>query len=119
MNTCTYPTSVRLTVASVFAIVVAGLLTTDASAETRSDTVKKVTVNFAELNLDKPAGVEILYKRLRNASASVCGGRQAIQAYRSAKRCYEAALSQAVNDVNKPLLSQLHGVELERLAGRK
>ena len=119
MNTCTYPTSVRLTVASVFAIVVAGLLTTNASAETRSDTIKKVTVNFAELNLDKPAGVKVLYKRLRNASESVCGGWQAVRTNRSAKRCYDAALSQAVFDVNKPLLSELHGVELERLAGRK
>jgi len=119
MNTCTYPISIRLTVASAFAIVVAGLLTTNASAETRSDTIKKVTVNFAELNLDKPEGVKVLYKRLRKASESVCGGWQAVRTNRTAKRCYNAALSQAVFDVNKPLLSELHGVELERLAGRK
>jgi UrcA family protein len=115
MNTCTYPTFVRLTVASVFAIVIAGLVTTNASAET----IKKVTVNFAELNLDKPAGVKVLYKRLRKASESVCGGWRAVRTSRSAKHCYDAALSQAVFDVNKPLLSELHGVELERLAGRK
>jgi UrcA family protein len=116
MNTRTYPSSIRLTVASAFAIVAAVLLATSASA---SDSVKKITVNYAELNLDKPAGVKKLYKRLRNASEYVCGGRQAVLQYRSAKRCYNEALAQAVIDVNKPLLSELHGVEVERLAGGK
>ena len=118
MKTCTYPPSVRLTVASVFAIAAAGLFATGASAAA-PDRIAKVTVNFAELDLDKPAGVKVLYKRLRNASKSVCGGWEAVRIHSSAKRCYDAALSQAVFDVNKPLLSELHGVELERLAGRK
>ena len=119
MNTRTYPGSIRLTVASALAIAAAGIIATNASAEPSSGAVKKITVNYAELNLDKPAGVKKLYKRLRNASQYVCGGRQAILAYRSAKRCYNEALAQAVIDVNKPLLSELHGVEVERLAGGK
>jgi UrcA family protein len=115
MNTRTHATSIRLTLASALAITVAGLVATNASA----DIVRKVTVNFAELNIDKPAGAKKLYKRLRYAAESVCGGRQTVRQYRSAKRCYDEALAQAVIDVNKPLLSELHGVELERLAGRK
>jgi UrcA family protein len=118
MNTRTHATSIRLTLASAFAIAAAGILATNASAEPRTEIVRKVTVNFAELDLDKPAGAKKLYKRLRNAAESVCGGRQTIRQYRSAKRCYDEALAQAVIDVNKPLLTQLHGVELERLAGK-
>jgi UrcA family protein len=115
MNTRTHATTIRLTLASALAITIAGLVATNASA----DVVRKITVNFAELNIDKPAGAKKLYKRLRNAAATVCGGRQMIREYRSAKRCYADALAQAVIEVNKPLLTELHGVELERLAGRK
>jgi UrcA family protein len=119
MNTCTKASSIRLTLALAFAITAAAILATNASAETRSDLVRKVTVNFAELDIDKPAGAKKLYKRLRNAAETVCGGRQAVREHRGARHCYNAALAQAVIDVNKPLLTALHGVELERLAGRK
>lgn len=73
-------------------------------------TVPAVTVEFADLDLARGAGVEILYQRLRSAAKSVCGtsdGRDltGTQAWR---KCVDEALDKAVAEVNNEQLTDIH-----------
>lgn len=86
-------------------------------AQADTDDVRQVKVSFAELDLSKPAGARVLYRRLQNAASRVCGARDSITYNsRSTRECYDTALSNAVMDVNSPLLSQIHGIQMERVA---
>ncbi|MBI1732956.1 MAG: UrcA family protein [Gammaproteobacteria bacterium] len=73
--------------------------------------VPAVTVTFSDLDLDRGAGAETLYQRLRAAAKKVCGtadGRD-LSATHERRRCYREALDRAVNDVNNERLEKLHG----------
>jgi len=69
-----------------------------------------VTVRYADLNLNTPAGVEMLYARLRAASRSVCGVVDAhgLNDAQAAKSCYREVLEAAVENVHLPTLTALH-----------
>ena len=92
-----------------------------AVAETaeRSADLPSVTVRYADLNLNTPAGVETLYSRLRTASRALCNvdERRSLVEVMAAKSCYRQVLATAVNDANLPTLTTLHRVESGR-AGR-
>ena len=70
-------------------------------------------VSYGDLNLNNEEGVAVLYRRLQDASASVCSVRRAWQrkctsCMRDAKACYEDALSRSVDAVGSELLLALH-----------
>lgn len=73
-----------------------------------------VAVSYSELDLSKPAGVEVLYDRLQRAAAKVCGFHERTSSlfYTSTtaekKACYQDALSRAVAQVDAPLLQAQH-----------
>jgi len=69
-----------------------------------------VTVRYADLNLNTPAGVEMLYARLRAASRSVCGVVDAhgLNDAQAAKSCYREVLEAAVENAHLPTLTALH-----------
>ncbi len=70
---------------------------------------RSMTVRFAELDLSKQAGVEVLYRRIKSAAWTVCGGRDPIARINIAKsQCYKTAVANAVTQVNAPLLTALH-----------
>jgi len=69
-----------------------------------------VTVRYADLNLNTPAGVEVLYARLRAASRSVCrvGDAQGLNDKLAEQRCYRDVLAAAVENAHLPTLTALH-----------
>jgi UrcA family protein len=74
-----------------------------------------ITVKFADLNLQTPAGVEALYKRIHRAATQVCdsGGRSlTILAYD--RTCAAAAETQAIEKVQNAALSAFY----QRKVGR-
>ena len=67
-------------------------------------------VRYAELDLTRPAGVAILYKRINTAAFEVCepDGVWAVATVPSVRRCVDAAVARAVADVNAPALTDYH-----------
>ena len=74
----------------------------------------EVAVSYAELDLSKSAGVEVLYDRLQRAAAKVCGVNERssslyyIASAAEKKACYQDALSRAVAQIDAPLLKEQH-----------
>jgi UrcA family protein len=81
--------------------------------------LRQVKVRFDELDLSKPAGAEALYRRLQSAAGKVCDSKSVVYKNRRDHACYQTALTNAVVQVNSPLLSQIHGMQMERLAVQK
>jgi UrcA family protein len=71
----------------------------------------RVNVSYADLNMESPAGVRVLYVRLRSAARRVCAplddGRQTSGNF-PYLRCYKTALDSAVVKINRPALTAMH-----------
>jgi UrcA family protein len=68
-------------------------------------------VSYGDLNLDSETGARTLYARLRAASREVCVGFEesgSMEQRLAWARCYSAALSTSVAQVNSPILSSLY-----------
>lgn len=72
--------------------------------------VGTLRVPTRDLNLANPADVQVLYARLQEASASVCGKVDArnIVKYHAWEQCYQRTLRDAVKQINDPVLLALH-----------
>ena len=85
-----------------------------AAADIGQDDLESVAVSYAELDLSKPAGAEVLYIRLQRAAAEVCGFHDRSSSLFSAatktdkQACYVEALSRAVAQVEAPLVKEQH-----------
>jgi UrcA family protein len=70
-------------------------------------------VPYADLNVDRKRGAEILYQRLQQASKRVCGV-ESIRTVRGARieadqrSCYRQTLEQAVAEVDSAALDAIH-----------
>jgi UrcA family protein len=72
-------------------------------------------VSYANLNLSRPADVQVLYMRLKMAAAGVCGGEpepREMSQYAHWRRCYEPALHAAVTQIDAPELLSLYRSEM-------
>ena len=72
-----------------------------------------VKVSYEDLNIHSKAGARVLYGRLKNASEEVCDVRPLRELgtlTRSAivKKCYEEALSDAVEEIDSEALQEIH-----------
>jgi UrcA family protein len=70
-----------------------------------------LTVHFADLNLDRPAGAAMLYARISVAAERVCGepqltGSRFIEP--SWRRCVAQAIEQAVVTLDRPALTSYY-----------
>ena len=84
-----------------------------AFANTSEDRIESVTVSYAELDLSKPAGAEVLYERLQQAAAKVCGFYRSpnlvpVPNKMDKQACYADALSRAVAQIDAPLVKEHH-----------
>jgi len=74
------------------------------------DGTPTVEVQYSGIALSTSTGATLLYHQLKNAAAQVCrsleGRALSLQVQR--QRCYNKALSDAVVDVNRPLLTALY-----------
>ena len=79
-----------------------------------------ITVSYAELDINKPRGLEVLYSRIERAAKSVCNfedsPRQLAQ-MRQAKACYRTAVDDAVRQINRPTLTALHRTKVRAPMG--
>ena len=80
-----------------------------------SETVK--TVQFGDLNLVNPQGVERLYRRIVAAAQQVCDSRQgrSLQAQALDSICTKQSIAHAVAAVGQPALTALHATKTGQL----
>lgn len=78
-------------------------------------------VNYADLNLNNAAGVEVLYRRIRTAARSVCGPtNEVLPALRADDRkCVKDALEDAITRVDNVNLTAYHLQKAGKKAGEK
>jgi UrcA family protein len=76
----------------------------------QADAPAHMTVSYADLNLNSDAGIAVLYRRLRHAARQVCGDWDTTSLSRGleAMACINKAMSQAVAQVNSPMLTSLY-----------
>ena len=68
-------------------------------------------VSFAELDITKPRGLEVLYRRIEHAAEVVCGvdpSPRHLASTRNSLACYKTAIDDAVRQINRPTLTALH-----------
>jgi UrcA family protein len=68
------------------------------------------TVSFADLDITHPAGVAVLYQRIRAAAREVCRAsiERDLTSAKLSRSCVQDAIARAVDEVNTPTLSQYH-----------
>ena len=71
----------------------------------------RMTVSYADLNIESAAGIKALYGRLQFAARRVCapfddGQHRTVNFH--FRVCYRNALDSAVAQVNKPILTAMH-----------
>jgi UrcA family protein len=70
-----------------------------------------IRVSYAELDINKPRGLEVLYSRIQHAAEVVCGVDRTpreLARGRQATACYKTAVDDAVRQINRPTLTALH-----------
>ena len=113
----------RTSIASALVLVALGFgLTAPAGATARvnpNEETYRTTVHFGDLNLKTRQGADQLYSRLDLAAMRVC--EDATDAYvrltRTYKECRHEALSDAVREVNSPLVTQAYEQRAPRSVG--
>jgi UrcA family protein len=81
--------------------------------------LKTTTVSFADLDLSKAAGAQTLYKRIKVAARRVCGPADRYTYGTPSnpfRKCVDAAIADAVAQVDRPSLTALHQDETSRTA---
>ena len=96
----------QFTMASIAAICLASA-TMAAHADQASANASTRTVYYADLNLNTPAGVAVLYNRIRNAAEQVCGdvNSRRLEVAAAAKACVNHAVYVSVHSVNNVRLT--------------
>ena len=93
-------------------LLVIALSVGEAAANTGQDELESVAVSYAGLDLSKPDDAEVLYDRLQQAAAEVCGFHRttglSVLIETNMQACYADALSRAVTQIDAPLLKEQH-----------
>ncbi|MFC4314993.1 UrcA family protein [Steroidobacter flavus] len=80
----------------------------------------KIVVNYDDLDISSPHGLEQLYTRIENAAMSVCDYdrlHKELARQRRPAACYQAAVDDAIKQVNKPTLTALHKTKAKTIPG--
>jgi UrcA family protein len=114
MNT-TIQTKLRAAICCVYGATGLCALTAGAAV----DTVPSRTVSYVDLDISKPAGAKILYRRIASAAQQVCVlGIKDLGAAQRDRACVQQAIDSAVKGVNSSALSDLHSAASIRLASK-
>jgi len=71
-----------------------------------TDDAYSVTVKFADLDLDRQAGIAKLYVRIKGAARRVCDQQAIDEPAASYPACVKRAMSTAVARIDRPMLSE-------------
>jgi UrcA family protein len=77
-------------------------------------------VSYADLDINKPRGLEVLYHRIERAAKIVCDFDFSIHELaraRQAKACYTTAMDDAVRQINRPTLTAFHRAKSRTTVG--
>lgn len=86
--------------------------------EAVADEPRSVTVSFADLNIENPAGAKVLYQRIQSAARSVCGPMDTrfLEVRQATRKCYQEAITGAVSQVDNETLTALHAAKWKGLS---
>jgi UrcA family protein len=94
----------RLVATAFFGALAASFSAVSAAAPSAADRSSvSITVKFADLNISKPAGASVLYKRIRAAAVGGCAYYW-FESDADEARCVHDAIASAVTKVNQPEL---------------
>ena len=99
-------------VATFVVIVLGGPAVVLAGSPSHLET-NKVTVSYADLNLENEEDAQVLYRRLQRTSKDVCGVTYwkiavAVGRFTKSRQCYRERLSNAVEKIDNERLSEIH-----------
>jgi UrcA family protein len=85
------------------------LCTVQLTAQASNDGLPSQRVSYADLDISKPAGAQVLYGRIKAAARHVCAlnGYNDLGSMQWANQCTDRAIDKAVKDVGSPALSAL------------
>jgi UrcA family protein len=83
--------------------------------------VPNAVVSYKDLDMSTTQGGQTLYKRIRFAADQVCGKSEAHSLHDKmlAETCFDRAVSQAVAQVNNPMLTQVYLAKKAGNAGQQ
>jgi UrcA family protein len=111
VNTASSRSTRRCVVATLVALV---CIANAGTGQTSEPLTKKIVYNDLDANTD--AGAKLLYVRLRFAAREVCTPYESIELsrLRAWQTCVNNALTSAVQQINKPTVTALHSMSVNR-----
>ncbi len=99
-----------ITAIAIFAISAPAISATDAGNELKGKFVK---VSYADLNLQKEEGAQVLYRRIKQASKQACGVATlrvagSVAQKSEMQRCYREALTAAIEELDNAHVTKIH-----------
>lgn len=73
---------------------------------------RQIAVRYADLDISRPAGAEVLIDRIRLVARSVCGAEADIRdiaRFRAQTTCQHEAMETAIRSLHSPLVAKLYG----------
>jgi UrcA family protein len=101
--------SIAYGIAAAIIALSAGVGAPRADAAEQADVLTK-NVGYRDLDLNSEMGARVLYGRLRNAAREVCAPLEGgdLNTKMLWKKCYDHAISAAVSEINKPVVTAVH-----------
>ena len=94
-------------------ILASGPMTWVATAAQAGESLPHKVVSFKDLNLSSTEGAGVAYRRIKSAADEVCGKRDRFELWRSRtlQICINDAVSRAVAQVHRPMLTSLYNAK--------
>ena len=98
--------------AAALAVTFLTLLTVDVRASEPEVAPSKVIVHYSETAFDTAEGTAGVYRKLKTAARRVCGiqdaGRVTVDQGIKSRDCFDKALADAVQRIDRPMLTSVH-----------
>jgi UrcA family protein len=87
-----------------------GATISQAADESAGNELRRTVVQYEDLNLTKPQGIQVLYQRIVSAAIEVCDNRdhRSLKAVAEDQHCKERSIARAVAGIDLPELTALH-----------
>jgi UrcA family protein len=87
--------------------------------DTDDATAPAITIHYSDLDLAQPSGVQALYRRVSAAAKTVCerGSIRELAHYTRSQKCFDQAMSKAVEQIGLPQLNALYREKTNRREG--
>jgi len=98
----------------------AGLCALQTAAGAADDTLPTRKVSYADLDISKPAGAKVLYRRIEAAAQQVCisGASRDLRTAELQRACIDRAIEGAVQGVNSDALGDLRSAAVLNVASQ-